>query len=323
MKTIFILALTLNLWGLVYAQDLNFLNPERYDGHFNLAYGEYDRNKFDILLPINDSLHGLVIFIHGGGFRKGDKNAIYTRKQDIKYFLDNNIAVASINYRFYSDNDSLGVRLCLQDIQTAIQYLRFNASEFNIDKERVGCFGTSAGAGSSLYFAFHDDLAIQGDSSLKGESTRLMCAGAIATQSTYNVFKWKKIIPFMRLILPLKRKKMYNAAANFYGYPNYKSFKNLVRKDSETLDMLTMVDPGDPPVYLMNLMKENFPKNDNVVQHHRRHAIAISRKLKKNNIKGYLYTSKTAVSEKDIDYKIAEFMVENLKKAAATNVQAK
>lgn len=313
MKQVFMLVLILNFWGLVHGQDLDFLNSQKFSVHFNQSYGEYERNKFDILLPKNDSIHGLAIFIHGGGFKHGDKDAIYKRKEDIRCFLNNNIAVASINYRFYSSNDSLGVKVSLKDIQTAIQYLRFNANEFNIDKERVGCYGISAGAGASLYFAFHDDLAIQGDPTLKGESTRLKCAGAIATQSTYNVFKWKKIVPYMRLVVPLKRKQIYNSAANFYGYPNYKSFKEQIRMSSEQLDMLAMIDSQDPPIYLMNLMKENFPKNDNVVQHHRRHAIVLSKILKKNNVENYLYTSKTVDREGDIDIKIREFIVHNLK----------
>jgi hypothetical protein len=60
-------------------------------------------------------------------------------------------------------------------------------------------------------------------------------------------------------------------------------------------------------------MKENFPKNDNVVQHHRKHAIVVSKTLKKNNVKNYLYTSKIIENEKDVDFKIREFIVGNLK----------
>lgn len=300
--------------GPAHGQNLDYLNKNEYTGKFNLTYGEYERNKFDILLPKNDSSHGLIIYIHGGGFVHGDKAALYERKQDIKYFLDNNIAVATINYRYCSNDDSLGVRACLQDVQRAIQYFRFNATNFNIDKERVGCYGISAGAGSSLYFAFHDDFAIGGDTTLRGESTRIKCAGAIATQSTYDVFKWEKIIPFMRLVVFLKHNMIYNAAANFCGYPDYKSFKNDKKDICNSLDMLSMIDSQDPPIYLMNLLKETFPKNDNVIQHHRKHAIAVSKRLNKANVENYLYTSKSVKNENDIDVKLCEFMVENLNK---------
>ena len=323
MKRMMLLTLIIASCGFLHGQDLDFLSRKDYSVQFDLSYGEHSRNKYDIVLPQNDSLHGLVIFIHGGGFKYGDKKSVYKRKYDIKHFIDNNIAVASINYRFSSNNDSLGVRACLKDIQKAIQYLRFNADKFNIDKERVGCYGSSAGAGSSLYFALHDDLAIKGDSTLLGESTRLKCAGSIATQSTYNVFKWKRVVPFMRLAILFKRKQIYNAAANFYGYLDYKTYKKQVRKASESLDMLSMIDSNDPPIYLMNLMKENFPKNDNVIQHHKKHAVAVSKELIKNNVENYLYTSKTVVSEVDIDFKIREFIVENLKNTVDNNAHKK
>ncbi|SEP99410.1 Carboxylesterase family protein [Hyunsoonleella jejuensis] len=311
-RIILLVSLSFNML-ILNGQDLDYLNNDNYYTILNGAYGSYERNSFDIIIPKKDVEHGLVIFIHGGGFQHGDKKALYKRKQDIKTFLENNIAVATINYRFYKNNDSLGVKVSLQDIKRAIQYFRFNASKFNIDKERVGCYGGSAGAGSSLYFAYHDDLAIQGDTTLLGESTRLKCVGAIATQATYNVFKWKKIIPFMSLLVPLKRKQFYDAAANFYGYPKYKPFKKQVRKASESLDMLTMIDSEDPPTYLMNLMEANFPKNNNIIQHHRKHAVAVSRKLDKANVINYVYTSKNAESEKTIDFKISDFMVKFLK----------
>ena len=312
MKQITLLLIMFSYFEIVFAQKLDDLNKDDYSVYFNEAYGNHERNKFDIITPKNDSLHGLVIFIHGGGFKHGDKNALYRRVKDIKCFLDNNIAVATINYRFYSNTDSLGVRVSLDDIQRAIQYLRHNASKFNIDKERVGCYGISAGAGSSLYFAFHDDLAIEGDSTLLGESTRLRCAGAISTQATYDVFKWKGIVPYMRLVILFKRKQIYNAAANFYGYPNYKSYKNQIDKDSEDLDMLSMIDHQDPPIYLINLTKGYFPKNDDIVQHHRKHAVVVSKLLSKKKVENYLYTSKKATREEDVDFQIREFMIRHL-----------
>lgn len=295
------------------AQNLDFLNREKIEIYSNLSYGEFERNKFDLIVPTESALHGLVVFIHGGGFMHGDKKAIYKRKHDIEYFIDNNLAVASINYRFYKSNDSLGVKVCLDDVKRAIQYMRHHASKYNIDKERVGCYGVSAGAGSSLYLAFHNDMAIEGDTSLLGESTRLKCAGAIATQSTYDLFKWKKVIPWMGLVQTLKRKQFFDVAANFYGYENYQTFKEHRKEIASSLDLLGMIDDQDPPAYLMNLMSEYFPKDFNVIQHHRKHAVAVSKKMDKYKVENYLYTSHNAQNEKDLDFKVREFMVKYLK----------
>ncbi len=313
MKHLIIFTVFVNLIIVAQAQSLDYMNQEDYRAIFNVSYGEFERNKFDIILPTLESKHGLAIFIHGGGFVDGDKKDYYKRKDDIKYFIENNIAVATINYRYRNSDDSIGVKLCLQDIKRAIQFMRFNAAEYNIDKTRIGCYGGSAGAGSSLYFAFHDDMAIEGDPSILGQSTRIKCAGAIATQATYNVFRWRKVVPGLWIGLILKRKFFYDVAANFYGYPNYKSFKKQKKEISESLDMLDMIDDEDPPVYLMNLMEETFPANDNIIQHHREHAIAVSKKLNKHGVKNYLFTSKHVDAESDIQPTIKEFMVQHLK----------
>jgi hypothetical protein len=295
------------------AQNLDYLNQEKFKVYTDLNYGTFERNKFDLILPTEQSPHGLVIYIHGGGFKIGDKKFLYKRKADIEHFIESNIAVATINYRFYTNNDSLGVKICLTDVKKALQYIRHNAKKYNIDKERIGCYGISAGAGSSLYLAFHDEMAIKGDTTLLGESTRIKCAGAIATQSTYDVFIWKKVIPLLKLFIPLKKKMFYNAAANFYGYEDYKSLKNQKNEIRESLDMLGMIDTQDPPVYLMNLLPESFPKNNFIIQHHKKHAMVVSKTMNKHNIENHLYTSKNAEKEEDIDFSIRTFLVQHLK----------
>ncbi len=312
-KNVLLTIVMVSTLNIVNGQVLDFLEKDQAIVKLDEEYGVFERNKFDIIIPKTEGPHALVVFIHGGGFKFGDKSDLYERKEDILYFLDHGMAVATINYRFYNDDDSLGVGLCLQDVQRAIQYIRFNAKIYNVDKNRIGCYGISAGAGSSLFLAFHDDMAIPGNPTLLGESTRIKCAGAIATQSTYDVFRWKRVIPWMRLVVTLKRKMIYNAAANFYGYPNYKSFKKHRKSIVDSFDMLKMIDDQDVPVYLMNLLPETFPVNDNVMQHHKKHAIAVSRKLSKHNIENYLYTNKQAEHEADIDYSIKEFLVDKIK----------
>ncbi|MCG8701726.1 MAG: alpha/beta hydrolase, partial [Bacteroidales bacterium] len=294
------------------AQNFDYMKSEDFEYHKNESYGEFERNKYDIIVPTNKSPHGLAIYIHGGGFVMGDKRHLYKRTDDIKYFIDNNIAVATINYRYRRSDDSLGVKACIQDVQRAIQYLKFNSAKYNIDKSRVGCYGVSAGAGSSLYHAFHDNLAIKNDKTLLGESTRLKCVGAIDTQSTYNVFAWKKVIPFFRFILFIQKRRFYNSAANFYGYSDYKSLKPDKEEITTNLDMLKLIDSNDPPVYLINMLDKKLPISNNVIQHHRKHAVVISKKLEQFGIEHYLYTHKNIDQVENIDYSIKEFMVKHL-----------
>ncbi|MEO2047672.1 MAG: hypothetical protein ABGX16_13990 [Pirellulales bacterium] len=47
----------------------------------------------------------------------------------------------------------------MHDAARALQLVRSKATEWNIDKQRIGASGGSAGACSSLWLAFHPDMA--------------------------------------------------------------------------------------------------------------------------------------------------------------------
>ena len=51
------------------------------------------------------------------------------------------------------------MKACVTDAARALQFVRSKAAEWNLDKTRIGATGGSAGACSSLWLAFHDDLA--------------------------------------------------------------------------------------------------------------------------------------------------------------------
>lgn len=296
------------------AQKADFLSGIDCTMLSNVQYGSAKRNVFDIIMPKSGQPTALVVYIHGGGFLWGDKKEAYDyRKEDITYFLQHNIAFATICYQFYKSDDSIGVGRCLNDVQRAIQYIRFNASKYNIDKQRIGCYGISAGAGSSLYLAFHDDMAVKGNSTLLGESTRIRCAGAISTQATYDLFQWFDYIPNLSMVVWLKKKQFHTSMANFYGYPTYKGFKPLIDSIPHRYDMLRLISPDDPPTYVINMQEKRFPKDFDIIEHHRGHAIVLSKELAKKGVKHYRYIyNKKMKSEKDVPYSIKEFMVDNL-----------
>jgi hypothetical protein len=278
-------------------------------------YSGDDRNTFDILMPKSNTPTPLVIYIHGGGFVDGDKaEAFRSRREDIAYFLKNNVAFASLNYRFRRTDDSLGVAACLKDVRTAIQHIRHHAGWYNINKERIACYGSSAGAGSSLYLAFHDDFARKNDTTILGESTRLQCVGALATQATYDVFQWIAYIPGLDSAVDRAKEPTFDVAAKFYGYPNYLAFEPHREAITRELDMLRMISPDDPPAYIMNLQKETVPKDMNTIQHHRAHALLLSEYLERNRVEheAYLFSDETS-SEQDISHPVREFLVRHLK----------
>jgi carboxylesterase type B len=281
----------------------------------DVKYSGDEKNSFDILMPRSDTPTPLVIYIHGGGFVGGDKtDAFRSRREDITYMLENNVAFASLNYRFRRTDDSLGVAACLNDVRTALQYIRHHAGRYNIIKERIACYGSSAGAGSSLYLAFHDDLARKNDTTILGESTRIQCVGALATQATYDVFQWIAYIPGLDTAVERAKEPTFDVAAKFYGYPNYLAFEPHREAITRELDMLQMISPDDPPAYIMNLQKETVPKDMNTIQHHRAHALVLSECLERNRVEHevYLFSDVTS-SEQDIPHPVREFLVGHLK----------
>ncbi len=159
----------------------------------NEKYGDHARNIFDIWLADSEETTPLVVYIHGGGFIGGDKSRYYDSEDWVR-FLEAGVSVASINYRFMNQAP-YGILGSMMDSKRCLQYLRYNAEKFNIDKNRIACSGGSAGAGTSLWLAFSDEMADKKNvDPVLRESTKITCAGAFATQSTYDILQWAEIL---------------------------------------------------------------------------------------------------------------------------------
>jgi poly(3-hydroxybutyrate) depolymerase len=170
----------------------------------DVTYGTDTRNVFDIFLPESVTATPLVIFVHGGGFFAGDKSSAYSTPDDINEFLEAGVAFATINYSLLdvpgfnaaTANDTDGINKSLSDVKEALQFLKHNAADFNIDPTKVAMYGVSAGAVSSLWLAYSPDMADVNAAadSIAGESTSLVAVGAIETQGSMDVVDWETIL---------------------------------------------------------------------------------------------------------------------------------
>jgi acetyl esterase/lipase len=105
-----------------------------------LRYAERSpRNVLDLAVPRSATKPPLVVYIHGGAFRMGDKS---DGPGERRVLLDAGFAVASVNYR-YSTEAIWPAQL--DDLRDAFAFLRSNADEFHFDGGRVASFGPSAG----------------------------------------------------------------------------------------------------------------------------------------------------------------------------------
>jgi choline-sulfatase len=184
-------AVNLDFWKMEFQQEQP-MPPTIAD----VAYGSDEQQKLDFWKAESKGPTPLVFFIHGGAWKSNDKD----RVSGLRSYLAAGISVVSINYRFVQRAQAAGiqppVKWPLEDAARALQFVRSKAAEWNIDKTRIGASGGSAGACSSLWLAFHDDMA-QPDSAdpIARESTRLTCAGVVGAQTSLDPAQMKEWTP--------------------------------------------------------------------------------------------------------------------------------
>ncbi len=97
----------------------------------------------------------VIVYVHGGGFISGDKDFVLGGDEsgEVVKLLNAGFSVISINYPLLEENETIGVIKCLDAIEEAIADIRAAASTLNIDPNRVGYRGKSAGSAAGMYLA--------------------------------------------------------------------------------------------------------------------------------------------------------------------------
>ena len=107
----------------------------------DLAYvpNGHERQKLDLYLPADGTAAPVpvIIWVHGGAWLAGSKDRCPAQR-----FVDAGYAVASINYRL-SQHATFPAQI--QDCKAAVRWLRAHASRYNLDPQRFGVWGASAG----------------------------------------------------------------------------------------------------------------------------------------------------------------------------------
>ncbi|MBI1375618.1 MAG: alpha/beta hydrolase fold domain-containing protein [Phycisphaera sp.] len=226
--------------------------PETYDASVPkptlelVRYGDHERHVLDFWKAESDKPTPLVFIIHGGGWQAGAKERA-NRFVDVAQLLKAGISVTSMNYRYVSQAVQEGVeppvKAPLHDAARALQFVRSKAAEWNIDKTRIGATGGSAGACSSLWLAFHDDLADPNSSDpVARESTRLFCAAVVAPQTTLDPQQMKTWTPNSR----------YGGHAfNLGAFDNFLANRDRILPWIAEYSPYALVTQDDPPVYMI------------------------------------------------------------------------
>ncbi|HYG77194.1 MAG TPA: alpha/beta hydrolase [Planctomycetota bacterium] len=150
-----------------------------YKTELGIVYGVVDGKelKLNAFMPANAAKPtACMVDIHGGWWHSG---APTTKIEDGWYwkdpFMAHSIAIISIQYRLGKEG---GFPESIRDCRNAIRFIRKNATRFNIDPDRIGCMGGSAGGHLSAMLAmvpedFNDGGPLE---DLKGVSAKVQNA---------------------------------------------------------------------------------------------------------------------------------------------------
>jgi acetyl esterase/lipase len=130
----------------------------------DLQYGAVEGYPLllDAYLPADDEVHPAVVYIHGGGWRGGDKRgALHAVRGDI--LIPAGVAIFAINYRL---SGVAPYPAAVDDCLAAVRWIREHADEHNVDPDNMAVWGGSAGGHLALMMGFMepsgDDLAADG-----------------------------------------------------------------------------------------------------------------------------------------------------------------
>lgn len=245
--------------------------------HANVRYGPHERNVLDLYLAESRAPTPLVLYIHGGGFRAGDKRSLNAKEG--RAYLKAGFSIAAINYRL---TDTAPMPAAYLDCARALQFLRCHAKKWNLNPGLVASTGGSAGAGTSMWLAFHDDLADpKSPDPVARQSTRLTCIAVRNGQSSYDPRFAEQIG------LPRPNFERHPFFLPFYGIRANETHTEKAYKLYEKGAPITYVSKDDPPALLLY----SYPNADvdpstplGLIVHHPKFGIALKERLDKLGI---------------------------------------
>lgn len=283
----------------------------------DVHYGPHPKQVLDFYQAKNVSGRApLMFFIHGGGWVAGNKWGV----TGLRECLAAGISVVSIEYRFVQEamlaDHKPPVEWPLRDAARALQFVRSKADEWNIDKQRIAASGGSAGACSSLWLAFHDDMADpKSEDPVARESTRLWCAAVIGAQTSLDPRELKEWTPNSR----------YGGHA--FGFMDPKDVKTRDTRFAEFFENRDKVLPwikeyspiehltkDDPPVYLTYSAAPGLGQEQKDPTHTSNYGVKLQERCRKIGVSCELYYPGTPETQRST---AVAYLIPKLKEPAA------
>jgi acetyl esterase/lipase len=82
----------------------------------------------------------VIVWLHGGAWRLGDRRLCPDLS---RHFAERGFAMVSVDYRL---SQQAVFPAQIEDVKTAIRWVRHVADQYGLDRDRIGLWGSSAGA---------------------------------------------------------------------------------------------------------------------------------------------------------------------------------
>lgn len=144
--------------------------------------------KLDLYRPPSAKSNGkplpVAVNIHGGSWRGGDK-AESDSGTDIATFVERGYAVAAVNYRLAPEYKFPAQ---IEDVKCAIRFLRANAKTYNLDPNRIGAWGCSAGGHLAALLGVADSTAGFDQGEYLQESSHIQTVATLSAPMDLNLY---------------------------------------------------------------------------------------------------------------------------------------
>jgi len=171
----------------------------------------------------------------------------------------------------------------LHDSKRAIQFIKYYHKSFNVDKENISLFGSSAGGGIALWLATVDDMKDESSMDpISKESSRVKSIAINGAQASYDFDRYSSDIfqdfdveheSVLEMLSQGDNSVLYYGSIPWseYDSPEVSSYRAQV-------DMLTHLSSDDPPIWSQSVTSRNgYPTHLGAWLHHPFH----TREIKK------------------------------------------
>jgi len=205
--------------------------------------------KLDIYLPdVGDGLFPVILSIHGGAFKMGDKgdNQVVPMLEGLK----RGYAVVSINYRLSGEAIFPAQ---IHDVKAAVRWVKANAKQYHLSPDKIAAWGGSAGGHLSAMLGLSEGVA---------ELEDFKQGNADQSSRVVAVVDWFGPTDFLKMDEQLKESGVANPQT--HSVANSPESELIGKNLDDAPELVaaanpeTYISPDDPPFFIQHGLIDNL-----------------------------------------------------------------